>query len=193
MDLHDITVNFPKKVELENGKTILIDKEKIHDENLFYLEYPEKYTDRIAINLIKNGFKDATPSIYKGEKYSMSKQLLFPWELHMRLFHHREGNARIYAHVEIARKYFEHLFLIQPAYYEPFKFYSGVYKEFKPVYGPENSIVKKVISNYNVELQPPDNLIEWMPFMEKLYDIFTYYKDDIREILDKIDLEMHKK
>ncbi|MEM0139795.1 MAG: hypothetical protein QXZ44_04200 [Ferroplasma sp.] len=193
MNMSNVTIKFPKRIELENGKIIDIERDRINDEKLFFMIYPEKYTDKIAINLIENGFHDATPSIYKGEKYSMSKQLQFPWEIHLRLFDYTKGTGSMYAHIEIARKYFEHLFLIQPSVYEAFPFYKDVYNRFKVVYGPENSIVKKVKSHYSIVLEPPDNLIEWMPMMEKLYGIFTQYKENIRDLLDRIDLELHKK
>ncbi|WP_061950967.1 hypothetical protein [Acidiplasma cupricumulans] len=62
------------------------------------------------MHLIEAGFSDATPSFYKGEKFSLSRIIKFPWELHLRLFEHK-NKGKIFAHVEISRKYFEHLLL----------------------------------------------------------------------------------
>ncbi len=190
MELNKINVKFPKNFLIKDKK-IKIEKDMISNENLFSLLYPEKHTDDIAINLIKNGFKDATPSIFKGEKYSMSKEIIFPWEMHLRLFDYNKHYSKIFAHVEISRKYFEHLFIIQPVVYEPFIYYKNIYKTFKVLYEPENKIVSKFIDNYDIVLLPPDNLIEWMPVVLNLYNNFTVYKEKIREILDQIDYILH--
>ena len=193
MELNKLNVKFPKHVLLEDKTRVKIENNMMGNENLFSLLYPEKYTDNIAINLIKHGFKDATPSIFKGERYSMSREVEFPWEIHLRLFNYKEYYGKISAHVEISRKYFEHLFIIQPVVYEPFQYYQSIYKTFKVLYEPENKVVSKFIDNYNVELIPPDNLIEWMPVVLNLYNSFTIYKEKIREILDEIDYNMHRK
>ncbi|MCL4311431.1 MAG: hypothetical protein M1462_03255 [Candidatus Thermoplasmatota archaeon] len=193
MDMHNVTVNFPKNIVLEDGRTIHIETDKISDESLFSLLFPEKSTDRIAINLIKNGFHDATPSFFKGEKYSMARELTFPWELHIRLFNYGKQYGKIFAHVEISRKYFEHLFIIQPSVFDPFEFYKGIYKKFIVMHEPSGKTVKEFRGNYKVTLIPPENLIEWMPVVLNLYNNFSVYKDKIREIIDVIDYELHRR
>ncbi len=193
MDMHNVTVNFPKNIVLEDGRTIHIETDKISDESLFSLLFPEKSTDRIAINLIKNGFHDATPSFFKGEKYSMARELTFPWELHIRLFNYGKQYGKIFAHVEISRKYFEHLFIIQPSVFDPFEFYKGIYKKFIVMHEPSGKTVKEFRGNYKVTLIPPENLIEWIPVVLNLYNNFSVYKDKIREIIDVIDYELHRR
>lgn len=193
MDMHNVTVNFPKNIVLEDGRTIHIETDKISDESLFSLLFPEKSTDRIAINLIKNGFHDATPSFFKGEKYSMARELTFPWELHIRLFNYGKQYGKIFAHVEISRKYFEHLFIIQPSVFDPFEFYKGIYKKFIVMHEPSGKTVKEFRGNYKVTLIPPEDLIEWMPVVLNLYNNFSVYKDKIREIIDVIDYELHRR
>ena len=193
MDMHNVTVNFPKNILLEDGRTIHIETDKISDESLFSLLFPEKSTDRIAINLIKNGFHDATPSFFKGEKYSMARELTFPWELHIRLFNYGKQYGKIFAHVEISRKYFEHLFIIQPSVFDPFEFYKGIYKKFIVMHEPSGKTVKEFRGNYKVTLIPPENLIEWIPVVLNLYNNFSVYKDKIREIIDVIDYELHRR
>ena len=193
MDMHNVTVNFPKNIVLEDGRTIHIETDKISDESLFSLFFPEKSTDRIAINLIKNGFHDATPSFFKGEKYSMARELTFPWELHIRLFNYGKQYGKIFAHVEISRKYFEHLFIIQPSVFDPFEFYKGIYKKFIVMHEPSGKTVKEFRGNYKVTLIPPEDLIEWMPVVLNLYNNFSVYKDKIREIIDVIDYELHRR
>jgi hypothetical protein len=193
MDMHDFTVEFPKDVILEDGKSVHIEKDKIADESLFSLVFPEKSTDRIAINLIKNGFHDATPSLFKGEKYSLTKEITFPWELHIRLFNYGKQYGKIFAHVEISRKYFEHLFIIQPSVFESFDFYKNIYNKFNVIYEPSGKTVKEFKSSYKITLVPPENLIEWMPLVLNLYDNFSVYKEKIREIIDVIDYELHRR
>ena len=51
----------------------------------------------------------------------MAKEIAFPWELHIRLFNYGKQYGKMFAHVEISRKYFEHLFIIQPSVFEPLK------------------------------------------------------------------------
>ena len=123
----------------------------------------------------------------------MSREIVFPWEIHLRLFNYKKYYSKIFAHVEISRKYFEHLFIIQPVVYEPFQYYQSIYKTFKVLYEPENKTVSKFIDNYNIELIPPDDLIEWLPVVSNLYDNFTVYKEKIRKILDEIDYNLHRK
>jgi len=193
MDMHNVTINFPKNIVLENGESIHIERDKITDESLFSMLFPEKSTDRIAINLIKNGFHDATPSFFKGEKYSMAKEIAFPWELHIRLFNYGKQYGKMFAHVEISRKYFEHLFIIQPSVFEPFEFYKSIYREFNVMYEPSGKKVKEFRNYYKIKLIPPENLIEWMPLVLSLYSNFSQYKEKIREIIDVIDFELHRK
>ena len=193
MELQNITVKFPREIVLEDGNRVRIEKDKISDESLFSLLYPEKSTDNLAVALIKNGFRDATPSFFKGEVFSLSKEILFPWELHLRLFNNGEKYSKIFAHIEISRKYFEHLFIIQPAVYEPFDFYRTVYRQFRVMYEPSGKTVKEFKSNYEITLAPPENLIEWMPVVINLYNNLSRYKEKVREIIDIIDYELHRK
>ena len=51
MELHNITVKFPRDIVLEDGNKVRIEKDKISDESLFSLLYPEKSTDNVAVPL----------------------------------------------------------------------------------------------------------------------------------------------
>ncbi len=186
MEMNSAETKFPKKIELEDSRIIDISRDMVPNENLFSLLYNSNMVDKIAINLIKKGFHDASPSLFRGERYSLSKSLIFPWEIHMRLFTYDEY-GKIYAHLEVSRKYFEHLFLIQPVIYEPFEFYRNVYKKFEVNYEPENKKVSRFIENYHVKLEPPDDLIQWMPVVLGMYSELTKNKETLRELLDKVD------
>ncbi len=191
MEMNDIKTKFPKKIELEDSRIINIGRDMVPNENLFSLLYKADMADKIAINLIKNGFHDAGPSFFKGEIYSLSKPLIFPWEIHLRLFI-RDGYGKIYAHLEVSRKYFEHLFLIQPVIYEPFEFYKSAYKKFEVNYEPENKKVSRFIENYYVKLEPPEDLIQWMPVVLGMYSELTKNKETFRKLLDIVDNVLKK-
>jgi hypothetical protein len=61
------------------------------------------------------------------------------------------------------------------------------------IHEPSGKTVKEFRGNYKVTLIPPENLIEWMPVVLNLYNNFSVYKDKIREIIDVIDYELHRR
>ncbi|KJE49028.1 MULTISPECIES: hypothetical protein [Acidiplasma] len=186
MDLSPLQVKYPRGVKTSGGKLYEVNKNDIGNESIFSILYPVEQTKNIALHLIEAGFSDATPSFYKGEKFSLSRIIKFPWELHLRLFEHK-NKGKIFAHVEISRKYFEHLFIIQPVVYEVLDILQDKFTGIQVNYEPENKIVKGFLTNYNVKLLPPENLIEWDPLLNIIYSEFTKYKENIREILDRIE------
>ncbi|WP_061950848.1 hypothetical protein [Acidiplasma cupricumulans] len=123
---------FPKRITLENNISLEITKDKVKDEELFALLVPEERVDEVVNYLKKNeGFSSALPSFDKGEDYGISRILIPPWELHMRIYNYCiiPGMAKINAHIEIARKYLQHLNFryVQPVIYEPYKFYKNFF------------------------------------------------------------------
>ena len=77
--------------------------------------------------------------------------------------------------------------------YEPFDFYRTVYRQFRVMYEPSGKTVKEFKSNYEITLAPPENLIEWMPVVINLYNNLSRYKEKVREIIDIMDYELHRK
>ncbi len=153
---------FPKNIRLSNNVNLSIPKEKAKDEESFSLLIPENKTDAI-VNYLKNhaGFKNAIPSFDKGEEYGISKIIKAPWELHLRIYSssYFPDFSKIYAHVEIARKYVEHLNFkyVQPVVYEPFKFYKDVFSELIIAYESKH-IVEHVNENYWFRVLNPAKL-----------------------------------
>ncbi len=158
---------FPKNIRLPYNKNISISKEKARDEEAFSLLIPENKTDAI-VNYLKNhaGFKNAIPSFDKGEEYGISRIIKAPWELHLRIYSssYFPDFSKIYAHIEIARKYVEHLNFryVQPVVYEPFKFYKNIFSELIVAY-ESKYIVEHVNENYWFKILNPDKLTPVSP------------------------------
>lgn len=158
---------FPKNIRLSNSANIVISKEKAKDEESFSLLIPENKTDSI-VNYLKNhaGFKNAIPSFDKGEDYGISKIIKPPWELHLRIYNSSNfpNFSKIYSHIEIARKYIEHLNFkyVQPVVYEPFKFYKNVFSELIIAY-ESRYIVQDINENYWFRVLNPVKLTPVSP------------------------------
>ena len=159
-------VYYPSYITLEDGRRVHIPKDKIHDEDYFSLLVPIKKIDEIATKLEeKDGFKDAVPAFNKNENYSISKVILPPWELHLRLYNNSKQPyfGKIQAHFEISREYFEHFHVVQPVIYEPFEFYTKIFPNFIIWCNPYNNWVSSIDENYKITLQRPNSLIPWKP------------------------------
>ncbi len=158
---------FPKNIQLKNNIRAFIDKAKVKDESSLSLLVPEYRAADIVEYLKKNkGFSNASPSFDHGEDYGISTIIKAPWELHMRLYleSYFPGYSRIQAHIEIARKYIQHLNFqyVQPVIYEPFRYYKDVFNEFMVSYN-SRYIVESVIDNYWFRLINPESLTPWYP------------------------------
>ncbi|MEM0139585.1 MAG: hypothetical protein QXZ44_03115 [Ferroplasma sp.] len=160
-------IMFPKNIILKNNVNTFINREKAQDESCFSLLVPESKTVDIVDYLKKNkGFSNASPSFDHGEDYSISTMIKAPWELHMRLYlnSYFPGYSRIKAHVEIARKYLQHLNFsyVHPVVYEPFRYYRDVFNEFIVAYNLRY-MVESVLDNYWFRIASPDILTPWHP------------------------------
>lgn len=168
MVIKNLEVYYPSYITLQGGKRVHLSKKDILDEEYFSLLVPTKVIDEIATKL-KNeeGFKDAFPAFDKGEDYSVSKVLLNPWELHIRLYHDSIQNqfGKIQAHIEVSREYLEHFHLVQPVIYEPFEFYRKVFSEFVVWCNPYGNWVSSIDENYKITLQGPNSLTPWKPIV----------------------------
>lgn len=166
MTTQNLEVFYPRYITLSNGKRVLIQKNQLNDEEIFSLLVPTGKIDKLVKNLKSMyGFEDATPSIPKGEDYSISRIILHPWELHLRLYYNSKQPpfGRIQAHFEVSREYFEHLGVVQPVIYEPFDFYKDLFPEFVVLYNPENAFISSIDENYKITLNGPGSLTPWKP------------------------------
>ena len=158
---------FPKHIELKDNRSIYIDRETVKDEESFSLLIPESKSDMV-LQFLKThrGFANATPSFDHGEDYGISRILKAPWELHIRIYNESyfSGYSRIQAHIEIARKYLQHLNFayVQPVIYEPFRFYKSIFDEFILAYRTRY-MVENIQDNYWFRLMNPELLIPWSP------------------------------
>ncbi|MEM0139570.1 MAG: hypothetical protein QXZ44_03035 [Ferroplasma sp.] len=166
MERRNLEILYPKDITLNGGRKLHIREEDISNEKFFSLLVPSARIDDIAISLKREGgFRDAIPSFPKKEDYSISKIIQEPWELHIRLYHSSEMPyfGKIHAHFEISRQYFQHLSIVQPAIYEPFKFYEKIYDKFLLWCNPEKNWVSSIDGNYRIALQKTGSLTPWKP------------------------------
>jgi len=159
-----ITV-IPRRFILESGDVVVLTardvEEKLTRDTVFRLWVPD--VDAVHEYLTsKQGFETATPSTYKGEKYSLRKVLSDIWELHLWLY----SDGFIEAEVEVRREYLEHLTPRRlNVVYEAFEYYRGVYDKLHLWYVPAGKWVVKVIDHLNVKLREPDTLTPWKPIV----------------------------
>jgi hypothetical protein len=157
---------FPKNIQIKDN-SIYIDKSTVKDEESFALMVPENKSDMV-IQYLKShrGFSNANPSFDHGEDYSISKIIKPPWELHIRLYtdSYFPGYSRMLAHIEIARKYLQHLNFkyVQPVIYEPYRYYKSVFGDFILAYR-SRYMVDTISDNYWFRLMNPELLIPWSP------------------------------
>lgn len=162
----NLEVYYPSYITLQDGRRVHITKEETINEEYFSLLVPTKKIDEIASKLkSEDGFSDAFPAFNKGEDFSISKVILHPWELHLRLY--RESAqppfGKIQGHIEVSREYFEHFNLVQPVIYEPFEFYRKFFSNFVVWCKPYNNWVSSIDENYKITLQGPSGLTPWKP------------------------------
>ncbi|AAT42725.1 hypothetical protein [Picrophilus oshimae] len=187
MQYKSIGIEYPKRIRIKN-KLYDIDLESARDENTFSIVIPKDYVKKFVIKLIEYDFKDALPSIYKGEIFGLSRPIESPWELHIRIFNHDDKYSKIFAHIEISRNYIEHLFMVQPVIYEVTSYIDSPYYI---LYEPESKKVSRIIENRKILLSPPENLMEWRPYMDIAYNEINELKYNFRGIIKKIDEFLH--
>jgi len=168
MAIKNLEIYYPSCITLQGGKRVHIPKDKIQEEDYFSLLVPTKKIDEIATKLKKNdGFQNAVPAFNKNEDYSISKVILHPWELHLRLY--RDSNqppfGKIQCHFEVSREYLEHFHRVQPVIYEPFEFYREIFPNFVVWCNPYNNWVSSIDENYKIPLQGPTSLTPWKPIV----------------------------
>ncbi len=100
-----VTVRWPKRIELENGEVIDIDTEdEITSQKLACLV--NRYdVDKVYKAFRGMGFRRVL-ALPLGEKYSIAKKVNDIFEIHVRIF----SNGLILSEVEISREFVEHIF-----------------------------------------------------------------------------------
>ncbi|BBG24285.1 hypothetical protein [Sulfuracidifex tepidarius] len=155
--VNPLTLRLPKKIQLYDGETVSLNDNDIKNERNFCLKVPPTYVNSVASSLIKIGFKKPSLAFKMGEKYSLSKVVLFPWELHIRIY----DNGCIYSHIEIYRKYIQHLLGYTFPYLEgTFSLISNIH-EAELTY--KNIKLKKILEYKTFSLKSPRLLLPWKP------------------------------
>lgn len=160
-----ITV-IPRTILLEDRKIITLEWSNVckTDEPLFRLYVPPTSisADKLRLGLKEKGFTDVGLSVCKGEKYSLRKILVEPWELHMRIF----ADGFIEAEVEIKREYLEHL---EPRrciiLYEAYQAYADIYPNLHILHTPTGKWITGILEHYQVCISPPRGLTPWKPMV----------------------------
>ena len=159
---------FPKNITLSHNLSLDISKEKVKDEEAFVLLIPQNMVTKIVDHLkFNHKFSNAVPSFNRGEDYGISRMLIPPWELHIRIYNESyfSGFAKVNAHIEIARRYLQHLNFkyVQPVIYEPFKYYKELFSEFLLVYESKYMVDNGNENYWFKVISPESNLIPWHP------------------------------
>ena len=154
----------PRKFVLDSGDVVVLTARDVEEvlvrDTLFRLWVPDvEAVYRYLVDV--QGFEPATPSIRKGEKYSLRKVLSSVWELHVRLY----DDGFIDAEVEVRREYVEHLTTPRRlnVVYEAYEYYRGVYDRLHIWYVPKRRWVVKIFDHFHVKLREPDTLTPWKP------------------------------
>ncbi len=155
----------PRRFILESGDVVVLTardvEEKLVKNTLFRLWAPDVKAVYEHLTNVQ-GFEVATPSVYRGEKYSLRKILGDVWELHLRLY----SDGFIDAEVEVKREFLEHLTLRRlNVVYEAFEYYRGAYDKLHIWYVPKGEWVIKIVDHLNVKLREPDTLTPWRPIV----------------------------
>ncbi len=153
-----ISLRLPKKIQINGDETVTINRTDLKDERTFCLKVSPRHVDSIAMSLMKIGFKRPSLTFKMGEKYSLSKLIMFPWELHVRIY----NNGCIYSHVEIYRKYVQHLLgYTFPSIEEAFSLISKI-QDVEMNY--RNMKLTKILEYETFKLKTPRLLLPWKPF-----------------------------
>ncbi len=152
-----LTLKLPKKIQLYDGKMVSLNDNEMKNERNFCLKVPPTCVDSIVSSLIKFGFKRPSLTFKMGEKYSLSKVILFPWELHIRVY----DNGCIYSHIEIYRKYIQHLLGYTFPYIEGT--YSLISNVRKVELTYKDAKLKKILEYKTFRLKSPSFLLPWKP------------------------------
>ncbi len=153
----------PKKFVTASSRNYNLSKydlNLISKEPIFKNWIPAEKINNVRNYLIESGFKKPDLAFDEGEILGLTKSLSYPWEFHIRIFE----NGDLISHVEINRKYFQHLGNIRVfTAYEAYNYYKPVVKDFYLKYVKNDEDIIKVNENKNITLPVPTGLTPWKP------------------------------
>jgi len=155
----DYVTYLPRTVEFDDGSQAILNKNEVL-RGCLRLYVPNNLVDNLYQHLKEKGFVDAVPCLPKGEKYSISRLIKKPWELHIRIY----SNGFIEAEIEVSREYFEHLSERRvPVIYEAYDYYRDLYNQLHIYDINRRKWIVNVIDHYQVALRHPETLTPWKP------------------------------
>ncbi len=159
--MNDFNYEYPETLTLDDGETVVLDKEEMKDERMLAIVIPREKVWSFASFLYDRGFSEATPAWNQGEEFGLSRIIDDPWEIHIRIYR----NGRIFPHVEVRRDYFQHLDekYIWPVYYEAMKYVDEFTDEHGLFYLKTKKWVTGIVTKAKSRLIGPDGLTEWKP------------------------------
>ncbi|MGC9227737.1 hypothetical protein [Caldivirga sp.] len=157
----------PRRFMLNDGSVVDLKaadiEETVSKEPLFQLYVPPDRVDEVYRVLLTEGFRETQLRVLKeGERYSLVKRLIDPWELHVRIYY----NGLIESEVEVSREYLEHLGDYRVyVVYEAFNYYSKAYDKLHMLYKPSGRWVVGVVDHVRIRVLPPKTLTPWKPIV----------------------------
>jgi hypothetical protein len=155
----------PRTVELDDGTQIILgEKEVLGGALRLYVDLPslKDGLQSLVSHLMEKGFTERQFRIQKGEKYSLSKLIRWPWELHIRVF----SEGFIDGEVEISSEYFEHHSESRTSVIdEVYEYYKDLYEALYIFSINDDLWLYNILDYYQVDLTPPSTLTPWKPIV----------------------------
>jgi hypothetical protein len=154
--MSEFLTRYPRRINLLKGLSELIHHEEIQFDHLSLIVKVKK--EELITTLFAEGFKKVKFENKKPTQIGsgFSKQLKYPWEMHLRLLNLQQGLIAIKAEVEISRRYIQHIGSVRvPVVYE----IESILKKHRIEYNIWNEklrdYITHIIDNHQVKLEGP--------------------------------------
>lgn len=154
--MSEFLTRYPRRINLLKGLSEFIRHEEIQFDHLSLIVKVKK--EELVKTLFAEGFKKVKFENKKPTQIGsgFSKQLKYPWEMHLRLLNLQQGLIAIKAEVEISRRYIQHIGSVRvPVVYE----IESILKEHRIEYNIWNEklrdYITHIVDNYQIKLEGP--------------------------------------
>jgi hypothetical protein len=166
--MSEFLTRYPRRINLLKGLSELIHHEEIQFDHLSLIVKVKK--EELIMTLFAEGFKKVKFENKKPAQIGsgFSKQLKYPWEMHLRLLNLQQGLIAIKAEVEISRRYIQHIGSVRvPVVYE----IESILKKHRIEYNIWNEklrdYITHIVDNHQVKLESPR--LRAMPWRHMLF------------------------
>jgi hypothetical protein len=166
--MSEFLTRYPRRINLLKGLSELIHHEEIQFDHLSLIVKVKK--EELIRTLFAEGFKKVKFENKKPAQIGsgFSKQLKYPWEMHLRLLNLQQGLIAIKAEVEISRRYIQHIGSVRvPVVYE----IEVILKKHRIEYNIWNEklrdYITHIVDNHQVKLEGPR--LRAMPWRHMLF------------------------